>query len=687
MVVLASSHPKMALFRDLGVGPRVSLCDVHEYVSAETLALPVCRTIDLAKNDSFWPREPRQSPSRISGWRLASHTHLLLTVILGGMLFSIGCPEKPDDRDPGDGNVQPGDYVLDLEVRPSTLVIDRVTSFDLLCVGVTDDGYLATLDDCSFEVVDGEVADLSAAGRVTPVALGEGSVRAIRGNLASPPVPVTVIETGTIDVRVTEYDGDGLAGAEVQVGCPDTLASGTTDADGRVHLQGDWQGPVDLVVGAGSKLTTVLQQVEARNVVAPLRSTSNEYPRARARGTVDFPEEPAVGEMAIAVALTSTPVGPAFTSISDFMPGNRTVDDFGLNVQLPWNLVVKDLVDDFSAPVYEGTSVLSVAGGYFDLGEVLGIAAQVEEYGPGAVFNIVGVYADRLMLGLYGPFEVPYEFPGTSSSVEDIEIALEWPMDREVAVTLLTPPPDFYTIDPPTILAYRQLQDELGWVIAGVGVGNKPYSHPDADPPADDDDDDDDGTWEKPWLAADDEPWETIPVIEASAGHDLGTPFTSYGAMAVYEGLSETGDATLSFTPPMTGSDAVLPPFLPLYEDMAMDQPRGHFSWDGVESADMARSYIYYWEYIAGATEPIDWFKVEVIGPGGPGELTLPDSVMSFTAPFDASGLDNAWVLDAIGLRATGYQALLTDDGLDGLEAFQHMTNRRSVISRQWDVE
>ena len=629
---------------------------------------------DLARRG---PRQPRRarSPCHPTWWLLCA------------LLLAPGCKDEPDDRDPGDGNVQPGDYVLDLQVRPASLVLDRVTSFDLLCVGVTDDGYLATLDDCTFEVVEGEVAELSLAGRVTPVAPGEGAVRVVRGNLASPPAPITVVETGGIDVRVTDFDGDGLPNASVQVGCPEVLASGTTDADGRVHLEGDWQGPVDLVVGAGGKLTTVLQQVAARNVVAPLRSARSEYPRARARGTVEFPDDPAVGEMAIAVALTSTPVGPAFTSISDFMPGNRTVEDFGLNVQLPWNLVVKDLVDDFSAPVYEGTSVLSVAGGYFDLGEVLGIAAQVEEYGPGAVFNIVGVYADRLMLGLYGPFDVPYEFPGTSSSVEDIEIALQWPMDREVAVTLLTPPPDFYTIDPPTILAYRQLQDDLGWVIAGVGVGTKPYSHPDADPPGDDDDDDDDGTWEKPWLADTDEPWETIPVIEASAGHDLGSPFTTYGAMAVYEGLSETGDATLSFTPPMTGTDAVLPPFLPLYEDVDMDQPRGHFSWDGVESADMARSYIYYWEYVGGATDPVDWFKVEVLGPAGPGEVTLPDSVMSFVVPPDASGLDNAWVLDAVGLRATGYQALLTDDGLEGLESFQHMTNRRSVVSRQWDVE
>ena len=615
------------------------------------------------------------------------HGRLGAALLAGLLLFSMGCKEKPDERDPGDGTVQPGDYVLDLEIRPAELVLDRVTSFELLCVGVTDDGYLATLDDCTFEVVEGEIADLSAAGRVTPVALGEGTVRAIRGNLASPPTPIRVIETGSIDVRVTDHDGHGLPSADVQVGSAEVLASGTTDDDGRVHLEGDWQGPVDLVVGAGGKLTTVLQEVQARNVVAPLRSMRNEYPRARARGTVDFPDEPDVGEMAIAVALTSTPVGPAFTSVNDFMPGNRTVSDFGMEIQLPWNLVVKDLVDDFSAPVYEGTSVLSVAGGYFDLGEVLGIAAQVQEYGPGAVFNIIGIYADRLMLGLYGPFDVPYEFPGTSSAVEGIEIALEWPMDREVAVTLLTPPQDFYTIDPPTILAYRELQDDLGWVIAGIGVGEKPYSHPDADPPADDDDDDDDGTWEMPWLAADDEPWETIPVIEASAGHDLGTPFTTYGAMAVYEGLSETGDATLSFTPPMTGTDAVLPPFLPLFVELDVDSPKGHFSWDGVESADMTRSYIYYWEYVGGATDPEDWFKVEVLGPGGPGELTLPDSVMDFTPPLDPAGLDNAWVLDAIGLRATGYQALLTDDGLEGLESFQHMTNRRSVISRSWDVD
>jgi hypothetical protein len=50
----------MALFRDLGVGlpmcrTNVSLCDVQEYVSAETLA-----RLDLAKNDSFRPRERRR---------------------------------------------------------------------------------------------------------------------------------------------------------------------------------------------------------------------------------------------------------------------------------------------------------------------------------------------------------------------------------------------------------------------------------------------------------------------------------------------------------------------------------------------------------------------------------------------------------------------------------------------------
>jgi hypothetical protein len=38
----------MALFRDLGVRPRDSLCDVQEYVSAESLAF-----LDLAKNDHF----------------------------------------------------------------------------------------------------------------------------------------------------------------------------------------------------------------------------------------------------------------------------------------------------------------------------------------------------------------------------------------------------------------------------------------------------------------------------------------------------------------------------------------------------------------------------------------------------------------------------------------------------------
>ena len=35
---------------------------------------------------------------------------------------------------------------------------------------------------------------------------------------------------------------------------------------------------------------------------------------------------------------------------------------------------------------------------------------------------------------------------------------------------------------------------------------------------------------------------ETVPLIEAHAGHDLGTPYTIYGAMANYHGLSKSGD-------------------------------------------------------------------------------------------------------------------------------------------------
>ncbi len=68
--ILASFHPEMALFRNLGVNLRDRLCDVPTYVSAQSLDF-----LDLAKNCSFlnWKLTPVPSVVRfISGWALAT---------------------------------------------------------------------------------------------------------------------------------------------------------------------------------------------------------------------------------------------------------------------------------------------------------------------------------------------------------------------------------------------------------------------------------------------------------------------------------------------------------------------------------------------------------------------------------------------------------------------------------------
>ena len=67
-----SLRPGLALFRNLGVNLRVSLCDVPEYVSAQTLDF-----LNLATNHSFPPRKPRRSHTGVSGWELASGCNLL----------------------------------------------------------------------------------------------------------------------------------------------------------------------------------------------------------------------------------------------------------------------------------------------------------------------------------------------------------------------------------------------------------------------------------------------------------------------------------------------------------------------------------------------------------------------------------------------------------------------------------
>ena len=603
-----------------------------------------------------------------------------------------GCSGDDDDdtRDPGDGTVQPGDEILEIQVRPDTLVLDRVTTFELLCVGRTDDGYFAELDDCAFEVVTGDVADVDIDGRVIPHDVGRVEVMAVRDHLESMRATVEVIDIGAADVRVIDAEtGEPLAGALVTVGSPDDVAAALTDEDGLAYLEGEFQGPVDLVIRSNGHRETLLQSVRARNVLVAVRGYDKVTPRGWAVGEVEFPREPWIGEMGLAIALTATPVGPAWTSIQDYMPSNRDVSDYGIDVELPWNLVIQNVVDEFWAPVYEGTTALSVAGGYFEIGEALAIAAQVEEHGAGIIFNLVGTYADRLMLGLYGPFDVPHETEDEEAEVRDIWVPLDMEVDREVSVTLLSPPVDFFSYDPPTLFGYRELVDDLGWAIVGLGVGTKPFSHPDADPPGDDDSggDDDDATGAQSGRSGGDEPWEVVPLIEVAAGHELGTPYTIYGAMTTYEGL-DTGQAagTMSYSPPMTGTDVVLPAFLALYEQLTTDEPFGTFAYDGdTEAVDAIRVAIF---YRTVTDSGLSWKKIDVYGPSGPGEFTLSDAVLAFEPATSAdTGVENSWTVDAVGLRSTDYQAMLTDDSHAGLESFQQLTQTRSTVKERWQLE
>ena len=69
---VASFRPEMALFRNLGVNLRVSLCDVPENVSAQTLDF-----LKLAKNRSIPPRKPRCPHTGVSGWELTRFVPIL----------------------------------------------------------------------------------------------------------------------------------------------------------------------------------------------------------------------------------------------------------------------------------------------------------------------------------------------------------------------------------------------------------------------------------------------------------------------------------------------------------------------------------------------------------------------------------------------------------------------------------
>ncbi len=487
---------------------------------------------------------------------------LLSAVLAGGLLLS-GCQEDGDpgpDPDPID-NVTP-DEVTGVQLRPTDVAIDLESILTLKTHVRAEDGGVYDIPDeqLIFQVDDPGIAAVDADGRVIPLRTGSVAVTATWEGMTSEPAVVRIVTPGAVRVTVVDVEtGAALPAASVWVGDRPAVGPWFTAGDGSVDIQGDFSGALTVTADfEGYRRTSVVGTV-AREVRLALRSDGQEAPPATFRGTVDFTSEPGTGELALALSIATIPGTPLLANLVDFIGNLIDVDAFGLQTQLPENMVVSGVLDHFVAPAWPGERRVVTLGGVFDISTLLTLVVDVQEYGPGAVFNVLGQHSQDLLLGAS---EVVTLEEG--ETLNDVEVTAEVPLLRETHMTI-GPPPDGDFPDPATILALRE-SEGAGYAVVGLGIGVNAYAEPGGDD--DSSGDDDDATFDDDRFFARDAPWEMVAVHEAQTegtGAFEG-PTTRYLASVFEGGLGAGLRSSIVLSTDISDPDFTLPAFLDLPE-------------------------------------------------------------------------------------------------------------------------
>ncbi|NUN48305.1 MAG: hypothetical protein HUU15_05685 [Candidatus Brocadiae bacterium] len=590
--------------------------------------------------------------------------------IAGALALSPGCgaedPPVGDPPDPTD-DLDPGE-VLVMGLRPSDVAVDLATVLPLKPHAIADDGgrYDLPLDEVTYEVDDDAVAWVDPEGRLIPLAVGTATVTPTWEEVRGEPAVVRVVPPGELRVRVVDAATDlPLPAASVWVG--DGAPSGPwfTDGGGEVTVQGQFSGRVTITADFDGYRRTSLCDVAAREVRIALREDGQPPPSCTVGGGVRFEAEPGPGEMALALSVATIDGSPILGNLGDFIGELEEVEAFGLTASLPQNMVVTGVDEHYELPAVEGQRRVVTLGGIFDVGVLLQLAAQIEEIGLGAVFQVLGQHTAELRFGASDP--LPLE-PGTYR--DGVEVSAGIPLSREVHALVGPPPPGDFP-DPATLLSLRD-GGEVGWLVSGLGVGLNVY--PD---PGDDDttgDDDDDATFERPLPRAADG-WEDVAIHEADPSVDgpFAAPTSRYLASIFEHGLGGGGRASIVLSTAVSDDSLVLPAFLGLPELHAPtpeESARGVLGW----AADPAAT-----AQVLTLTGSERWWDLWVAG--GVGEVVVPTGLPTLGDDPDSEA--RFWLHNAYGAVVASFDSL-ANDADEGLPDLPHLLQRRTDALISW---
>ncbi|MBK7760690.1 MAG: hypothetical protein IPI35_30655 [Deltaproteobacteria bacterium] len=355
-----------------------------------------------------------------------------------------------------------GEVVSDwdsLSLSPALIRVDVGATFTARAVLFDD--VMGTQDAAAlFGVSDATVLSVDAStGLVTALAEGSAFITADAEGLHAEAL-VAVQADGALTVTVV----DGLTGAPIpsaRVSYGDTRVTG--DADGRATLTVALGAPADISVwvDSGGYIPLSVMGAVPRELTLPLRPNSEESgPVATIGGDVLFDGclKADWDEAIVGIVGPSLQRAPLFINAEDLLAEDRVVKFYGIDVEIPGNLVVQGGAETYETPAHEGDVALWGFAGPMPISEISAGFADV-----GQAFGAVLAHLDNFRF---------QAIPGLSASAS---IALDQPVrpehsfDQEVVVELAALPEGFLGNE--DVLVMLLEVGEGGMTLTGLGQG------------------------------------------------------------------------------------------------------------------------------------------------------------------------------------------------------------------------
>ncbi|MDG1479761.1 MAG: Ig-like domain-containing protein [Myxococcota bacterium] len=464
------------------------------------------------------------------------------TIDTGLFIDTADTDEPPDTGDTADTSApEPGVVVESMALYPDGVTVHPGAALPLRLVARWDDGLISDLI-ASYTSSDEKIATVDKSGVITAHSAGSVTVTADWETL-SEDVTLTVIDDGNVTVTVIDATtGSPIEDARIKIFDGDPYA---TDTHGQVSAPVPDGAPVEVSAYLSDYVPATIWQTVSRDIVIPLYPADAFESRGTATGTVDFDsvDSGEVTELVMGMVLPSMPHGPLMLDPDDLLAEERTVTVFGIDADVPANLVLKNYAEDYEATVIAGEAAVWTIAGAMPISEVTS--------GLNGTSDAIGLLRDHIDAMVWGFSDAGTISSGSSAT---IGISPSVPFSEEVDVFVPELSLGFNGAEEPLIMVGEFLPDE-GVVVTGLGLG--------------------------------------LGEVEVQTAAHSMTGSTGEVAMSIAQvgGLGSGGGVAASWGPVVSGV-AALPAFLDIPEVTAFDATSHEFSLTSDTRASFVRVLI-----------------------------------------------------------------------------------------------